>query len=606
MKMKRKLICMITASAIMLSLIPSSIAANAEKYTYENELTDLYDESTAVPTAVPTVTPTAVPTAVPTVTPTAVPTAVPTVTPTAVPTAVPTVTPTAVPTAVPTVTPTAVPTAVPTVTPTAVPTASPTAEPETNIVFPHTSGKYDYGTKLEEIKLVGGDGDGTFKWENENKIPDVNNSGYNVIFTPSDGSAVQKKKVSVTIEPIDPTLSKKPKASSIYVKEELAESELSGGKMIGVDSEEVEGDFEWDDDSEVFKKSGTQSCRVVFTPDSDNYNEFEFYVDVAVKTKSSGSGGSSGGSSGVVMNLGSGTVYDVTATSSGNGSITPSGVSSVKKGASLIYNIIPNAGYEIKRLEIDGVMVNPTTKYTFARISQSHTIYAEFGVIAEIAANTANTSLLNKNEHIAYISGYSDGTFRPDKKLTRAETAVIISKLLKSQFESGKDYSGTFTDVSENSWYADYIGFTAQNGIMNGYGDGTFRPDKEITRAELLAVMAKLESVNGEFASTFSDVSQSHWAKNYIGYGVQQGWVSGYSDGTFRPDNAVTRAECVTTVNSVLDRKVNVAAFSDIRDIKAYTDVNSEHWAYCHIAEASNSHNYTNGADGNEKWTNIK
>ena len=180
----------------------------------------------------------------------------------------------------------------------------------------------------------------------------------------------------------------------------------------------------------------------------------------------------------------------------------------------------------------------------------------------------------------AYISGYEDGTFRPDNTITRAEAAAIIARC-SSDFDENKMYSSNFTDVSGDEWYANYVGYATEKGYISGYDGGPFKADIDITRGELAVILSKYGSFDGDGICTeFSDVPNDYYATGYIKSLYDENIVSGYEDGTFKPDNSVTRAEAVTMMNKVLDNPIAENAENP------FGDVSPNHWAYNQIMTA--------------------
>ena len=180
----------------------------------------------------------------------------------------------------------------------------------------------------------------------------------------------------------------------------------------------------------------------------------------------------------------------------------------------------------------------------------------------------------------AYISGYEDGTFRPDNTITRAEAAAIIARC-SSDFDENKTYSSNFTDVSGDEWYANYVGYATEKGYISGYDGGPFKADIDITRGELAVILSKYGSFDGDGICTeFSDVPNDYYATGYIKSLYDENIVSGYEDGTFKPDNSVTRAEAVTMMNKVLGNPIAENAENP------FGDVSPNHWAYNQIMTA--------------------
>ncbi len=210
---------------------------------------------------------------------------------------------------------------------------------------------------------------------------------------------------------------------------------------------------------------------------------------------------------------------------------------------------------------------------------------------------------LNYDDHVAYIIGYPDGNFYPNKNVTRAETATMIFRLLTEarQKEIYTTVNG-FSDVDASKWYNEYVSSMANGGYVEGYPDGTFGGDKMITRAEFVTILVRFFGLT-DADCIFSDVSTSHWAYRYIATATAYGWLLGYEDGTFRPDQAITRAEAVTVINRMLNRGVNET--SNIGDAKTFPDtMDPKKWYYYEIIEAANYHEYT-GHRPNEQWYSV-
>ena len=201
-------------------------------------------------------------------------------------------------------------------------------------------------------------------------------------------------------------------------------------------------------------------------------------------------------------------------------------------------------------------------------------------------------------DHIPYINGYPDNTVKPNNAITRAEVAAIFFRLLSSP-EKNNPRTSVFRDAVEGSWYTQSVSYLASIEILTGYPDGTFKPNQSITRAEFAAVASRFDQLAVTTTNAFPDI-ENHWAKDYINSAYTKGWVSGYPDGTFKPQQDITRAEVVKVVNTMLNRKIRP---EDIPPgIMRFTDYEN-HWAYADIVEASNDHNYTRKADGFEVWT---
>lgn len=306
---------------------------------------------------------------------------------------------------------------------------------------------------------------------------------------------------------------------------------------------------------------------------------------------SGGGGGSIGGGGGG----GGGTPsYTITVTEGEGANATPDGKVSVSGGSDKTIEISVDDGYVVTDVLVDGQSVGVVEKYTFENIRDDHTLEIK-------------TERLLTGDHIAYINGYPDGTFRPDAAITRAETAKIFYNLLsdsaRAEYESTIP---TYSDVQADAWHTTAISTLSKMGILAGYEDGTFRPDAAITRAEYAAIAARFDKLSTG-TKTFSDVPTTHWAYDEISSAAEKGWIAGYPDGTFQPENQITRAEAVTLTNAVLDRVCDDTFVAEhLAELITFSDSNlKNHWAYSEIMEAANAHDYENSA-GAEIWTALQ
>lgn len=305
------------------------------------------------------------------------------------------------------------------------------------------------------------------------------------------------------------------------------------------------------------------------------------------RANSGGGGGGGGGIGG-----GDGPSYTITVDEDEGANVTPDGKVEVPAGDDKTFIIDAEDGYIITDVVVDGESIGVVDKYTFENVKEDHTL--------EIKVTKMLTG-----DHIAYINGYPDGGVHPEAEITRAEVAAIFFRLLsddaREQYEAN---TSKFVDANSN-WANTEIATLTNAGILKGYEDGTFRPDASITRAEFAAVAARFDKLEAS-SLTFSDVAPSHWAYSYIASAAEKGWVNGYSDGTFRPENSITRAEVVKITNAVLNRICDKEYVTEhIADLNAYNDIQSTHWAYYEIMEASNAHDYES-SDGVESWTALK
>ena len=209
---------------------------------------------------------------------------------------------------------------------------------------------------------------------------------------------------------------------------------------------------------------------------------------------------------------------------------------------------------------------------------------------------------LNRTDHFIFLVGYTDGTFGPERDMTRAEVTTMFARLLTEQIEADKTYSNTFSDVPKGCWAANYIGHMQQFGIITGYSDGSFRPNAPVTRAEFAAIASRFEKLT-EGSKSFTDVSDTYWAARYINFAATRGWVTGYSDGTFKPENTITRAEVAAVTCRLLERSADQSYIrSHLKELRTFSDVTESHWAYWYAMEAANGHDYTKSG-GSENWS---
>ena len=213
---------------------------------------------------------------------------------------------------------------------------------------------------------------------------------------------------------------------------------------------------------------------------------------------------------------------------------------------------------------------------------------------------------LNGNDHYAYIVGYPDKTVRPQNGITRAEVATIFFRLLTDETRNANSTkSNSYSDVAAGAWYNHAVSTLSAMGIVKGDSYGKFNPNAPITRAEFAAIAARFDDKANTTTADFSDIA-SHWAKNEISAASNNGWITGYPDGTFRPDNKITRAEAMTLVNRVLKRLPETE--EDLHDdmIKWSDNSDVSQWFYLDVQEATNSHYYQTKENQFEKWTELR
>ena len=238
-----------------------------------------------------------------------------------------------------------------------------------------------------------------------------------------------------------------------------------------------------------------------------------------------------------------------------------------------------------------------TQKITSVTMNSDKTVYAGWEA-------TGVPDKLNGDDHFAYVVGYSDSTVRPNANISRAEVATIFFRLLKSDIRDGNlTADNEFSDVSDGQWHNKAISTMAKLGIVKGRRADRFDPDASITRAEFAAICARFNTKPVENSSSFSDIS-GHWAENEIERAAAFGWISGYPDGTFRPDARITRAEAMTMINRVLCRMPQ--SESDLLDsMVTWPDNKPSDWHYLAVQEATNSHDFDRQGEVGESWTKL-
>ena len=306
--------------------------------------------------------------------------------------------------------------------------------------------------------------------------------------------------------------------------------------------------------------------------------------------KDSGSGGSTGT-----------TRYTIEASAGHGGGISPDGRVRVSRGSDKTFRITPDAGYEIADVLVDGESVGAVDKYTFESVRKAHTIEALFAPEKQLADpdDTGVSGWLNTEDHLAYLNGYGGGLFGPDDHMTRAEAAQMFYNLLLDQ-----DVSSTvrFTDVPADAWYARAVETLASLGMVEGVGGGKFAPERTITRAEFTVMAMRFARLPEGGENPFSDVTSSDWFYDQVVGAVQYGWITGYTDGTFRPEATITRAEVTAITNRLLDRAADEDYVDDhAGELRQFPDVSASYWAYHDIVEATNAHSYR-VYDGEEHW----
>ena len=304
----------------------------------------------------------------------------------------------------------------------------------------------------------------------------------------------------------------------------------------------------------------------------------------------------------------------ITATADEHGKIAPTGDVAVPKGESKTFTITPDSGYHIKDVLVDGKSVGAVSTYTFENVVDNHTIHATFARKHTPTPSTPTVEIpdddalgLNTTDHFAYIVGYGNGEVRPQNNITRAEVATIFFRLLTDDVrDENLTKTNRYSDVAATSWYNTAVSTLSSMGIITGYPDGTFRPNAAITRAEFAAIAARFDNDGDKTAAKFSDIA-NHWAKDEISIAYNNDWITGYPDGTFGPQRDITRAETMTLVNRVLNRQPETED-DLLPNMTVWTDnANPKAWYYLAVQEATNSHYYEFKTNSQyEKWTELR
>ena len=259
-------------------------------------------------------------------------------------------------------------------------------------------------------------------------------------------------------------------------------------------------------------------------------------------------------------------------------------------------------GYTFDGWYLDSKLTDPVEHDI--RVNRSTvTLYAGWRKDMSDPDNNGVSFWLNTGDHLAYLSGYENETFGPDNAMTRAQVAQMFYNLLLN-----KDITiaADFSDVPTDAWYATAVNTLASLGIVNGIGGGRFAPDRPITRAEFTVIAMRFTNGTTEGKNIFSDVDVNDWFYDQVVGSIQYGWITGYSDGTFRPNKTISRAEVTTIVNRMLDRSADEDYVDRHEaDLRLFPDVSKDYWAYYEIVEATNAHNYEKNG-GTENWTKLR
>jgi hypothetical protein len=203
-------------------------------------------------------------------------------------------------------------------------------------------------------------------------------------------------------------------------------------------------------------------------------------------------------------------------------------------------------------------------------------------------------------EHVTFIKGYGDGTLRPDGVATRAEVAQMVYSLMADETKT-EPAENVFSDIAGDEWHAQAINYLASQGYLNGYPDGSFNPNANMTRAEYATFLSQFGELIETDENVFADVSDDYWAVKYINSAYSKGWVTGYPDGTFKPNGQITRAEVIVVLNQIPSRAIDASSFERVTVVHDFTDIDESHWAFYAMMEAALDHVFTYGEHG-EEW----
>jgi len=249
-----------------------------------------------------------------------------------------------------------------------------------------------------------------------------------------------------------------------------------------------------------------------------------------------------------------------------------------------------------------GTMHAPGSTIT---VTTSLTLYAQWQSLDEMGTYGPGGEL-ERDRHPVYLQGFPDGSVRADDDITRAQAAAIFFRLLCPTYHTGKNdpVPNAFGDVADDAWFTHYVNYLAYVGVLRGFPDGTFRPDAPILREEFAAIITRFNHPAISLVPVnpwFSDVPDDMWSKEYIYFGARRDWLRGFPDGTFRPEEPITRGEAATVVNRMLERAIDEAALAVVGN--PFSDITPDHWAFREIIEASIYHHFTRDQGGSETWT---
>ncbi|MBQ9985674.1 MAG: S-layer homology domain-containing protein [Oscillospiraceae bacterium] len=356
----------------------------------------------------------------------------------------------------------------------------------------------------------------------------------------------------------------------------------------------------------------TTTAAVVMTAEAGsgmNYGSFTDFLSaerlVGYGEETWGKKDSSGGDGGLSSDVTSTKKYDIKVENlSDKGSVTTN-KTEASKGTVVTITSVAEEGYSIKSLTVktaDGrdiaVIKKSNTTYTFTMPAADVTVTSDFKAAIADPADTGVGDILNTDDHIAYMFGYPEGDFRPQGNITRAEVCQMFYNLMRN-----KEVTETapFSDVDQNQWYAKAVNKLSEMKIINGVGNNKFEPNRAITRAEFATIVARFVTPTRN-AFDFVDVTTDHWAYSYVSTAAGYGWINGVGDNKFEPSRNILRAEAATLVNHMLGRIADKEAI-DAGRAKVWPDVGNTYWGRYEVAETTTEHSYSfNDERTKETW----
>ncbi|MGO5023852.1 S-layer homology domain-containing protein [Lawsonibacter sp. LCP25S3_G6] len=450
-----------------------------------------------------------------------------------------------------------------------------------------------YGDYLASVSL-----EPRFFWENESlRVGNAGEQMHLVCYVPEDVTdyqVVEHIRVFVTVMPYDGTLLSIPPITSRSEAENLVLKHEDWILKQGTDY------------VTAFEKEGENVRFTIYFQGNYQGTVIRTFLEnsqTGTGNETGGGGSNSGGGS----STGGGDIrptFSISAQATSGGMITPKGTLWVSRGETPRFTMRADEGFRLKTVLVDGEPVDREESYRFAPVSKNHTIWAEF-VSRNVLPSPNETGVskyLDTQAHNFYLSGYPGNRFGPDDSLTRAQAAQIFYSLLNDRNVPG---GAGFSDVPSDAWYAKAVNALASLGKVSGVGENRFLPDQPITRAEFVTMAMGFADLTYHPAGSFPDVKPEAWYYQTVMSAAEYGWISGYPDGSFGPDRLVTRGQAAVVINRMLDRRADQDFISRHTQLHPFLDVPASHWAYYDICEAANSHHYIR-SNWVEIWENLR